>query len=50
MPGPEPIAFIADATGDYRFEIVALGKDAVPGRYEIVLKEQRESAERDRVR
>jgi CHAT domain-containing protein/Tfp pilus assembly protein PilF len=48
--GPEPVFFIADATGEYRLEVRSFEEKAAPARYEIKIAEMRESTATDRDR
>jgi CHAT domain-containing protein len=49
--GPEPVSIIAEASGEYRLDVVPLDKTAMAGRYEIKVEELREakSGDRDRI-
>src|SRR5262249_13376236 len=45
--GPEPVLWIAEATGTYRLEIRSLEKDAAAGRYEVRILALRAATEGD---
>lgn len=46
----KPISVVAEAGGDYRLEVGALGEKAAPGRYEVKVEELRGATARDRDR
>lgn len=46
--GPETLAFVTNATGNYLVEIRSLEKEAAPGKYEIKLVELRNARPQDR--
>ncbi|MCP4660021.1 MAG: CHAT domain-containing protein [bacterium] len=48
--GPETILWLAEASGDYRLEARALGREAPPGRYEVGIRELRAATDQDRKR
>jgi CHAT domain-containing protein/Tfp pilus assembly protein PilF len=48
--GPEPVRAIANASGDYRLEILSPDARAKPGRYILKIEELRKSTEQDGVR
>jgi CHAT domain-containing protein/tetratricopeptide (TPR) repeat protein len=46
--GPEPVVALAEASGDYRLQVLAPNKKAAAGRYEIRLVDLREATSEDR--
>ncbi|HWN99455.1 MAG TPA: CHAT domain-containing protein [Blastocatellia bacterium] len=45
--GPEPISWIAEASGSYRLEVRSLSNDAPAGRYEVRVEELRTATPQD---
>src|SRR6185503_8405275 len=50
MQGLEPISVVAEKTGNFRLEISAIRKEAVPGRYLVGIEELREANQKDHTR
>jgi CHAT domain-containing protein/Tfp pilus assembly protein PilF len=48
--GPEPVSFIAEASGDFQLEVAAGSSDAPAGHYRIQLTDLRPPTEADRTR
>jgi len=48
--GPEPISWVAEASGRYRLEVRSLEKEAPTGRYEVKVEQLREATTQDRNR
>lgn len=48
--GIEPVALVAEASGNYRLEVRPLEKNAPVGRYEVKIEESREATTKDRIR
>jgi tetratricopeptide (TPR) repeat protein len=48
--GPEPVLFIVELSGTYRFSVRSLEKDAAAGRYEAKIEELRAATGQDRER
>ncbi len=45
--GPEPVLFVAEASGDYRLDVRSLETGAAPGRYEARIEELRPATSQD---
>jgi CHAT domain-containing protein/Flp pilus assembly protein TadD len=46
--GPEPLAYVTEAAGEYRLEIRSLEKNAPAGRYEVRIEDLRAATEKDK--
>jgi CHAT domain-containing protein/tetratricopeptide (TPR) repeat protein len=50
IQGAEPVYIVAEATGEYRLDVMAVNKGAEPGHYEVKIEDSRNSTAEDSIR